>query len=85
MSANEKDDDLFNFSDQIIGESAKEPPEIIHAPKILTQETEIQTSYLLVNALMTLLVRKELIQPSEVQSLVAELHVEYMKKKGRSS
>jgi hypothetical protein len=78
----EKDD--FDFS-EIIGEPAKEPvlPSGETEKPEHPYQGEVQTSYLLVNALMTLLVRKGIIHPHEVQALVAELHIEYMKKRGR--
>jgi hypothetical protein len=46
-------------------------------------DTEVQTSYLLVNALLTLLQQKGIIQPHEVQPIISELHKQYMAKKGR--
>lgn len=92
--------DDFDFSEMIFGEpkqlpvqeevvnptpTNKETPATSSTPNIY--DTEVQTSYLLVNALLNLLVRKGYIYPHEVQALVAELHVDYMKKrqKGRDN
>lgn len=81
MSAlGERDDELFDFSEQILGEPVKEikpSPEKV----VLNKDSEVMTSYLLVNALLNLLIRKGVIYPHEVNALVAELHVDYLKKK----
>jgi hypothetical protein len=77
-------DDLFDFSEQVLGEPAKDTQSDKLKP-VLTNESEVLTSYLLVNALMNLLIRKHIIQSHEVQVLIAELHVEYMKlKRGKA-
>jgi hypothetical protein len=87
--------DDFDFSEMIFGEPTKLPekeeaasdpaPTKKETPaakgKPTSYDTEVQSSYLLVNALLNLLIRKQLIYPHEVQALVAELHVDYMKKK----
>lgn len=81
--------DEFDFSELIGSGIPDEPAKELVTPDGKTEQpknpyqTEVQTSYLLVNALMTLLIRKGIIQQHEVQALVAELHFEYMKKKGR--
>lgn len=93
MSISERDEDDFDFSEMMFDEPAKKSDpmsdptpnnEEKSIPKgELTYDKEVQTSYLLVNAMLTLLVRKQIIYPHEVQALVSELHVEYVKKKGR--
>lgn len=87
-------DELFDFSDQMFtGPSKKEsemesnptpfkdPIDPTGTPVKFTYDKEVQTSFLLTNALMNLLIRKQIIYPHEVQTLVAELHIEYMKMK----
>lgn len=78
-----KQDDDFDFSEQIFTETTPSPeaaqPAPTDSPKRHPYETEVQSSYLLVNALMNLLIRKGIIQTHEVTALVAELHQDYMK------
>jgi hypothetical protein len=86
----ERDEDFFDFSEQILGEPAKElvlPSGEISEDHLKPNpyQSEVQTSYLLVNALLNLLVRKGIIFQHEVQSIVAELHIDYMKRKRGSS
>lgn len=87
MSAlGERDDDIFDFTNQVFGEIAKESEQNHEGEQssqqpVLNRDSEVHTSYLLVNALMTLLLRKGMIYPHEINALVAELHVEYIKKK----
>ncbi len=84
----ERDDELFDFSDQILGESSQTTThqDIQQSDQIkLTYQNEVHTSYLLVNALFNLLLRKGVIFPHEVNPLVEELHTEYMKRKGRDA
>lgn len=82
-----RDDEFFDFSDQILGEQGKESeatqPESPKTPAAMNYQGEVHTSYLLVNALLNLLIRKGIIYPHEVNTLVGELHEEYMKKKGK--
>lgn len=73
-----QDDDFFDFSEQIFGEPVKEKREETPA---LNSSNEIKTSYILVNALLSLLIQKGIIHHHEVNSLVAELYDEYVKKK----
>lgn len=82
-----RDDDRFDFSDLVFGErNTHNANQIKHAaPKVeLSSDAEVQTSYLLVNALLNLLIKKGLIHSHEVQNIVSELHSEYLKKKGSS-
>lgn len=79
-SGERDDDDLFGFSKQIFGESAEDLKAEAKKPG-LTTATEVQTSYILVNALLSLLIRKGVIYSHEVNALVAELHADYIKKK----
>lgn len=87
LEIGERDDDFFDFTEQILGEPTKEThkEEEIKMESVekveLNFNTEIQTSYLLVNALLNLLIRKGVIHHHEVNALVAELHADYMKKK----
>lgn len=82
----EKDD--FNFGEFVEG-NLNEPVKELVLPSGESEssaypyQTEVQSSYLLVNALLSLMIRKGIIFPHEVQALVSELHLEYMKKKGR--
>lgn len=82
-----RDDELFDFSDQVLGGQAGDTnevkPEEKQEPVAMNYQGEVHTSYLLVNALFNLLVRKGIIYPHEVNTLVGELHEEYMKKKGK--
>ena len=84
-----RDDEFFDFSDQILGEQGKEEAtneaqsESPKIPAAMNYQGEVHTSYLLVNALLNLLIRKGIIYPHEVNTLVGELHEEYMKKKGK--
>lgn len=79
-------DDIFDFSDQTLNFSttAAEPIEE-PVPSIkkqgMTKDDEISTSYLLVNVLLNLLVQKGIIQTTEVNSLLSELHKQYMEKR----
>lgn len=84
MSAiGERDDDFFDFSDQIISDlQPQQVSEEVKSSSFKNHNNEVQTSYVLVNALMSLLIQKGVIYPHEVQSLVSELHAEYIKKKG---
>lgn len=79
------DDEFYDFSDQIFkdfGEPVKEKKsEINNEHSVLTQETEVHTSYILVNALLSLLIQKGIIKQSEVNQIVEELHAQYMRKK----
>jgi hypothetical protein len=81
-----RSEDAFDFSDQMftpveesepakdnIAEPAPEPKDRL--------ETEVRTSYLLVNVLLNLLVRKRIIHQHEVQSLLGELHKDYMEQR----
>ncbi|MBU5262052.1 hypothetical protein [Bacillus atrophaeus] len=80
-----RDDDRFDFSDLILGErKMHNSSQIKHeASKVeLSSEAEVQTSYLLVNALLNLLIKKGIIHSYEVQDIVSELHRDYLKKKG---
>jgi hypothetical protein len=83
----ERDDEFFDFSEQVLGDFTKEPmntnPTDGPQPFNTDNKTEVHTSYILVNALLTLLVRKGVIYSHEVNALVAELHSEYMKKRGK--
>ena len=47
----------------------------------ISREEEITTSYLLVNTLLNLLISKGIIQQSEVNELLSELHKNYIQKK----
>lgn len=86
MSINEKDDDFFDFSEQILGEPTEDQKKqkSLSTKNTTNLQTEIQTSYLLVNALLNLLIRKGIIYPHEVQVLISELHQDYTKKRGSS-
>jgi hypothetical protein len=84
LAFGERDDDLFDFTEQVFGQPAEEVKEERRPQQekaVLTTQSEIHTSYILVNALLNLLVRKGIIYPHEVQSIVAELYEEYIKKK----
>lgn len=82
-------DDFFDFSKEVFPsqEAPSDEKSVNSTPQgeLLTQESEIRTAYLLVNALLNLLIRKSIIYPHEVNALVAELHADYMlkRKKGR--
>jgi|GEM_PF-3845807 len=81
----ERDDDFFDFRDQVFGESARDSiPFSPQEEAVLNRDSEIHTSYILVNALLNLLIRKGIIYPHEVKALVAELHAEYIKKRGKT-
>lgn len=85
MSAiGERDDDFFDFSDQIISDFAPLPevPKQEETKNAFSMNSnEVQTSYFLVNALMSLLISKGIIRPDEIQSIVSDLYVDYIKKK----
>jgi hypothetical protein len=48
-----------------------------------TQDDLIRTSYLLVNVLMEILIKKGYIQQSEVDHLLEEVYEEYKRKRGK--
>lgn len=91
----DRDDEFFDFSNEIFGESNLESDSEVYTenelskvnqpPSILNNDSEVHTSYLLVNTLLNLLVKKGIIRQDEIQVTLAELHKEYIKKKkGRS-
>lgn len=78
-------DDMFDFSEEIFGESPHglkntTPPVEKDEPK-LDYKNEVHTAYILVNALLNLLIQKGYIKSHEVNSIVAELHEQFMKRK----
>jgi hypothetical protein len=89
------EDEIFDFSEQIFGDepTKAQRSDVLSDPtpfknedkpskeSPISYDTEVQTSYLLVNALLNLLIRKQVIYPHEVQALVEELHADYVKKK----
>ncbi|WAT23494.1 hypothetical protein O0R52_22190 (plasmid) [Bacillus halotolerans] len=80
-----RDDDRFDFSDLVFGERNTHNAHQIKrdtAKVESSSEAEVQTSYLLVNALLNLLIKKGIIHSHEVQNIVSELHSDYLKKKG---
>ncbi|MGV7000239.1 hypothetical protein ACWA2C_16260 [Priestia megaterium] len=82
----DRDDDFFDFREQVNLNPDPQPQQpFLDFEQSATNDSasEVQTSYVLVNALLKLLVQKEIITTHEIQPLVAELHAEYMKKKGR--
>lgn len=83
MEEEKRDGDLFDFSSQILGHhqepSGDKKKESVGTP----YGNEVHSSYLLVNALINILMRKGIIFPHEISNLVEELHVEYMKNKKR--
>lgn len=86
MSSNEQGsifDDLIPPSKQ---ETKKEDPTnpMGNMPKgDFPYADEVKTSYLLVNALMTVLVKKGLINEEEVNDVLTEMYIEYKRKKGQ--
>lgn len=79
---NRDDDELFNFSDQIFGNLSNTTSPKKHDRTLMpSNENEIHTSYILVNALLNLLIQKGVIHRHEVNGIVAELHELYLKKK----
>jgi len=70
-----ENEDPFDFTNEVLGADAVQKSPFIKD----SQEGEVRTSFLLVNTLLTLLVSKEIIKMEEVNSLMAELHIEYKK------
>lgn len=82
MPAGLANDDFFDFSEQIFGESKPNLNE--QKDKTVTEltlENEVHTSYVLVNALLNLLIQKGYIHSYEVSEIVAELHQQFIKRK----
>lgn len=82
----DRDDDFFDFRDQVNLNPEPQPQQPFSSfeqDPANGSVNEVETSYVLVNALLKLLVQKEIITTHEIQPLIAELHAEYMKKKGR--
>ena len=82
-------DDILSLSDifplrEDIDESSYEG-EATEEDRILLAEVsrdqEITTSYLLVNTLLNLLIKKEIIKHSEVNEILSELHQNYIQSK----
>ncbi|MCD7911030.1 hypothetical protein KC480_05760 [Bacillus velezensis] len=80
-----RDDDQFDFSDFILANKQFMNSSRTQSDTSKTElnfESEVQTSYLLVNALLNLLIKKGIINSHEVQNIVLELHGDYLRKKG---
>lgn len=74
-----------NHDDNIINELLDETMPI-ESPNVRMQHSisELPGSYFLVNKLLNILVRKGIIQPSEIQGILAELHQAFSSKRGDS-
>lgn len=77
-----KDDNVFNLSDifperKDFKEEAPESKETV----TIVEDDETTTSYLLVNALLYVLIKNGIIQESEVNSILLELHQQYRQNK----
>lgn len=78
--------DDFNFNEEVLGNAgfSTTTNNNSHNPMNCASslENEVQTSFLLTNALLNILLRKGIISQNEVQELVAELFEVYQQKKG---
>lgn len=83
-----QDEELYDFSDQVFpGNQAnrnKETTDNIFEDDSnpLSMKDQIETSYVLVNMLVNLLIAKGVIKQQEVNSLVSELSKEYKIQRG---
>lgn len=74
-----EDEQAFDFLEEFIFEDKETPFE----EENITLEDQVQTSYLLVNTLLHLLIQKKIIQAHEVHNLLRELHQELRNRRGR--
>ncbi|EOO44393.1 MULTISPECIES: hypothetical protein [Bacillus cereus group] len=77
--------DDFNFNDQVLGSagfSSDKEAVFKETNSPFSVESEVQTSFLLSNALLNILLRKKIISQNEVTELVSELFEVYQQKKG---
>lgn len=75
-------EDDFDFTEFTGHEPSQPKPAEASQMQDISLKGEVHTSYILVNSLMTILLRKGYITKEELNPLIAELHAEYMKKKG---
>lgn len=75
--------DIFPVRPNIDTEYTDLSPEDSMLMSEINRDEEITTSYLFVNILLNLLIKKGIIHSAEVNNLLAELHRDYIKKKKR--
>ena len=72
-----------DYDDKLINELLEENMPI-KSPNVRMQNSvsELSGSYFLVNKLLNILVKRGIIQPSEIQGILAELHQAFYSKRG---